>query len=115
MAGKAPLYGVVEISLHGAKRTRDDWMKGRENNEIAEIDFSAVSKDGRHMSMVIDFTANVIGLVYETTDGGDDQPVPEMLKPPVDWRATNPPRDAADVEHRRIWEAAQKKAGTQAP
>lgn len=111
MARKEPLFGIAELSLHGAFRSREEWLKGREQHEMAEIDLSAQSKDGRHMGLIIDFTARVIGLAYEVTDAGADDAVDAPMKAPhVDWRTVHPPKGTDTDEHRRIWEEAQAQA-----
>lgn len=106
---KEPLYGVVEISLHGAKRSRADWLKGREDHEMAELDLSGQSKDGRHMGLIVDFTANVLGLVYESTEEGGADHVVEMHQPVEDWRTKHPPRDDSADAWKRAWDEAQAK------
>lgn len=109
MASKEPIYGVVEISMHGVKRARADWLKGREEHEMAELDLSSQSKDGRRMGLIVDFTANVIGLAYEVTEAGADDAVVEMNQPMENWRTKHPPRDDSHEAWQKAWADAQAK------
>ena len=99
------IYGYMDFAVRGPVRDEADWMKGREGNDIGELDMSSVSKSGAKMALVIDFTTRNIALRYELPDA-PEKPVVAMHEPPVDWRTVNQPTAEGHEAWQKAWDAA---------
>lgn len=102
--------------MHGVMRSREDWLKGREQHDLREIDLSkdaAGTESTHHLGLIVDFTAGVIGLVYEMPAAEGEAKVAPMHAPPVDWREVNAPPEGGGDFHKawqERYEAAKAKA-----